>query len=76
MSLAPARRKTGFTLIELMLALVVLSIVMGATISMLRSQVRAFRVGGERLELTQNMRYAVSTVDRVLRTTGAGVANQ
>jgi prepilin-type N-terminal cleavage/methylation domain-containing protein len=70
------RRKAGFTLIELMLALVVLSIVMGATISMLRSQVKTFRIGGERLELTQNMRYAVSTVDRVLRTTGAGVANQ
>ena len=66
----------GFTLVELMLALVVLSLVMGATISMLRSQVRTFRVGGERLELTQNMRYAVSIVDRVLRTTGAGVANQ
>jgi prepilin-type N-terminal cleavage/methylation domain-containing protein len=66
----------GFTLVELMLALVVLSLVMGATISLLRSQVRTFRTGGERLELTQNMRYAVSTVDRVLRTTGAGVANQ
>ena len=66
----------GFTLVELLLALVVLSIVMGATISMLRSQVRTFRIGGERLEQTQNMRYAVSTVDRVLRTTGAGVANQ
>ena len=66
----------GFTLVELMLALVVLSIVMGATISMLRSQVRTFRAGGERLEQTQNMRYAVSTIDRVLRTTGAGVANQ
>jgi prepilin-type N-terminal cleavage/methylation domain-containing protein len=76
MSLERGRRKTGFTLIELLLALVVLSIVMGATISTLRSQVRAFRVGGERLELSQNLRYAVSTVDRVLRTTGAGVANQ
>jgi prepilin-type N-terminal cleavage/methylation domain-containing protein len=76
--MSPGRRGrvAGFTLIELMLALVVLSLVMGATISLLRSQVRSFRLGGERLELTQNMRYAVSTVDRVLRTTGAGVANQ
>jgi prepilin-type N-terminal cleavage/methylation domain-containing protein len=76
--MSPGRRGrlAGFTLIELMLALVVLSLVMGATISLLRSQVRTFRIGGERLELTQNMRYAVSTVDRVLRTTGAGVANQ
>jgi prepilin-type N-terminal cleavage/methylation domain-containing protein len=76
--MSPGRRGrvAGFTLVELMLALVVLSLVMGATISLLRSQVRTFRIGGERLELTQNMRYAVSTVDRVLRTTGAGVANQ
>lgn len=68
-------RPTGFTLVELLLALVVLSLVMGGTISVLRSQIRTFRVAGERLELSQNMRYAVSSVDRVLRTTGAGVAN-
>jgi hypothetical protein len=50
--------------------------VMGATISLLRQQTRTFRISGERLELSQNMRYAVSTIDRALRTTGAGVANQ
>ena len=69
-------RSAGFTLVELMLALVVLSIVMTATISVFRMQTRTFRTGGERLELYQNLRYAVSTVDRMLRTTGAGVANQ
>ena len=69
------RLRPGFTLIELMIALVVLSVVMGATISVLRSQTRTFRVGGERLDLVQNMRYAVGTIDRMLRTTGAGVAN-
>jgi prepilin-type N-terminal cleavage/methylation domain-containing protein len=66
----------GFTLIELMIAMVMISIVMGATISAFRSQTKGFRMGGERMELFQNMRYAVSTVDRVLRTAGAGVANQ
>ena len=66
----------GFTLVELMLALVLLGIVMGATISVFQLQTRSFRVGGERLDLYQNLRYAVSTVDRMLRTTGAGVANQ
>jgi len=68
-------RVPGFTMVELMVALVVLSFVMGATLSVLRSQTRAFRMGSERLELAQNMRYAVGTVDRMLRTTGAGVAN-
>jgi prepilin-type N-terminal cleavage/methylation domain-containing protein len=66
----------GFTMVELMVAMVMLSIVMGATITLLRSQTRTFRMGGERLELSQNMRYATGTIDRVLRTTGSGVANQ
>ena len=66
----------GFTLIELMLTMVILSTVMGATIAIFQSQTRSFRLGGEQMDLFQNMRYAVSTIDRVLRTTGAGVANQ
>ena len=66
----------GFTLIELMLTMVILSMVMGATIAIFQSQTRSFRLGGEQMDLFQNMRYAVSTVDRVLRTTGSGVANQ
>jgi prepilin-type N-terminal cleavage/methylation domain-containing protein len=70
------RARSGFTLIELLLAMVILSIVTGATISVFRSQTRSFRLGGERMDLFQNMRFALSTVDRVLRTAGAGVANQ
>lgn len=66
-------RRAGFTLIELMIAMVVLSLVMGAAVSMMRSQSTNFRKGGTRMEVVQNMRYAVSTIDRVLRTTGAGV---
>jgi prepilin-type N-terminal cleavage/methylation domain-containing protein len=68
--------RAGFTLVELMVALVMLSVVMGATIGLLRNQTRTFRISGERMELSQNMRYAVGTIDRMLRTTGAGVANQ
>ncbi|MFL5403090.1 MAG: prepilin-type N-terminal cleavage/methylation domain-containing protein [Gemmatimonadales bacterium] len=69
-------RSGGFTMVEMMVALVMLSVVMGATISLLRSQTRTFRISGERMELSQNMRYAVGTIDRALRTTGSGVANQ
>lgn len=72
----PSNRTAGFTLVELMISLVMLSIVMTATISVFRLQTRTFRMGGERLDLYQNLRYAVSTVDRMLRTTGAGVSNQ
>jgi prepilin-type N-terminal cleavage/methylation domain-containing protein len=72
----PSSKSAGFTMVELMVALVMLSMVMGATIGLLRSQTRTFRMSGERMELAQNMRYAVGTIDRVLRTTGSGVANQ
>jgi prepilin-type N-terminal cleavage/methylation domain-containing protein len=66
----------GFTLVELLLAMVILSMVMGAIVSLLRSQTRTFQLSGQKMELSQNMRYAVGTIDRSLRTTGAGVANQ
>lgn len=66
----------GFTLVELLITMVMLSIVMGATISLLRSQTRSFRISGLKMELSQNMRYTVGTIDRVLRTAGSGVANQ
>jgi prepilin-type N-terminal cleavage/methylation domain-containing protein len=72
----PSRRpasEAGFSLIEMLIAMVVLSFVMGAAISVMRSQSRNFRRGGTRMELTQNMRYATSTVDRVVRTLGAGI---
>ena len=59
-----------------MIALVVLSAIMGATLSVLRNQSSSFRTAGDRLELFQNMRYATTTIDRLLRTTGAGVASQ
>ena len=70
------RAPAGFTLVEMLITMVVLSMVMGAMISLLRSQTRTFRISGQKMELSQNMRYAVGTIDRALRTTGSGVANQ
>ncbi len=74
MSQTPRARhaEAGFSLIEMMIALIVLSVVMGAVVSVMRSQSTNFRKGGTRMELTQNIRYATSTVDRVVRTLGAG----
>ncbi|MEO8089860.1 MAG: prepilin-type N-terminal cleavage/methylation domain-containing protein [Gemmatimonadales bacterium] len=71
-----AGKISGFTLIELMLTMLILSLVMAATVAIFRSQTRTFRIGGESMELFQNMRYALTTIDRVLRTAGSGVANQ
>jgi prepilin-type N-terminal cleavage/methylation domain-containing protein len=66
----------GFTLVEMLVTMVILSLVMGATITLLRTQTRTFRISGQKMELSQNLRYAVGTIDRALRTAGAGVANQ
>jgi len=68
-------KRAGFTLVEVMIAMVVLGFVMGAAISVFRSQSTNFRVGGQRLELEQNLRYAAGTLDRVVRTAGAGTTS-
>lgn len=76
MSARPKGGPAGFTLVEMMIALVILSAVMGATLSVFRNQTASFRTAGDRLDLYQNMRYATTTIDRFLRTAGAGVASQ
>ncbi len=67
------RSEAGFSLIEMMIGLIVLSVVMGAAVSVMRSQSRNFARGGNRMELTQNLRYAVSSTERLVRTLGGGI---
>jgi len=57
----------------MMIGLIVLSVVMGAAVSVIRSQSRNFTKGGNRMELTQNLRYAVSSTERLVRTLGGGI---
>jgi len=77
-ALAPRRRRatTGFTLIELMITLVIMGLVLGSTLVFFRGQSRGFRLGGDRMDMDQNARYVMSTLDRVLRTAGAGITDQ
>lgn len=70
----PRQGQAGFSMVELLIALVILSIVMGSMVSVLRSQSRGFRKGGASMDLNQNARYAVSTLERVIRTVGSGTA--
>lgn len=67
------RSEAGFSLIEMMIGLIVLSVIMGAAVSVMRSQSRNFAKGGNRMELTQNLRYAVSATERLIRTLGGGI---
>lgn len=64
--------RRGFSLLEMMISLVVLSVIMGAAISVLKSQSQSFLRGSARMDLNQNARFALTTIDRTLRTLGAG----
>jgi prepilin-type N-terminal cleavage/methylation domain-containing protein len=61
------------TLVELLVALAVFGIVVGAALGMLNSQSRAFRLGGEQMDALQNMRFTASVLELDLRTTGSNV---
>jgi prepilin-type N-terminal cleavage/methylation domain-containing protein len=78
MTTLPRRRahERGMTLVELMIALVVFAVILGAALAFLGRQSRAYRTGTERMEILQNLRFAAGTLARDLRTAGANVPEQ
>jgi len=69
-------RPRGFTLVEVLITIVVLGGVFASTVSFLRSQNQSFLNTSRRLDALQNARFALSQVERELRTLGAGVPGQ
>ncbi len=70
-----ARR--GFTLIEMLVAMMVLMILMAGTIQTFRKSSLLLAAQGGRIEAQQNGRFGVTTIDRDLRVAGVGtVAGQ
>ena len=65
-------RARGFTLIEMLVSLVVLSLVMSAAVWFFRGVSRAVAGTADRMDAMRNLRFAVSTMDRELRNAGAG----
>ena len=65
-------RARGFTLMEMLVSLVVLSLVMSAAVWFFRGVSRAVAGTADRMDAMQNLRFAVSTMDRELRNAGAG----
>ena len=68
--------RDGFTLLEIMLAITILLMVFAMTFPLFRSQVRGMGSTAGRSDAQQNVRFAISTIERQIRVAGAGVADR
>ena len=73
MTRAAQHPAAGFTLVELLVALVVFSAVMAGTLGFLRSQGRAMSLGSDRMNAVQNLEFALTTMQQRLRAAGANL---
>lgn len=71
-----AKRRSGFTLIEMMIAVGVLLLVFAAAVPFFRIQARTVAAHAGRSDAQQNARFAMSAIDRDLRVAGAGIVVQ
>lgn len=65
--------RPGVSLVELMVALTLFSILIATTLSFYRQQGNAFTAGNTRMTVMQNLRYGVNALQQNLRTAGVGV---
>ena len=63
-------QRSGFTLIEMMMAILLTMLVFGITVPFFRVQTNAVDEGAGRLDALQNARYAQNAIDRELRLAG------
>jgi type II secretory pathway pseudopilin PulG len=70
-----SRSRAGFTLIEMMMAILLTMLVFAITIPFFRQQTMAVDNSAGRLDALQNARYAQSAIDRELRLAG-GITGQ
>ncbi len=61
------------TLLEMMMALTVFTLVMTSAMAFVRAQTKGFIIGTERMAVVQNMRYAADVWGKDLRTVGSHV---
>lgn len=70
------KQERGFTLVEILIALIVLAAIIASTVGFMRSQNQNFLSTSRGMDVLQNARFAVSQVERELRTLGSGVPGQ
>ncbi len=68
--------RRGMTLLEMMMALTVFTLVMTSAMAFVRAQAKGFTVGADRMAVVQNMRYAADVWGKDLRTVGSNVPDQ
>ena len=69
------RTNKGFTLVELLVAMVVFIVVLGAAMSFLVTQSRTFRRGSDEMGVLQNMSFGADNLDSQLRTAGSNTVD-
>ncbi len=69
------RTNKGFTLVELLVAMVVFVIVLGAAMSFLVAQSRTFRRGSDEMNVLQNMSFGADNLESQMRTAGSNTVD-
>lgn len=73
MSPGTATDRAGVTLVELIVALSIFSVLLATTLGFYRQHGEAFTEGNDRMTVMQNLRYGVNAVEQNVRTAGIGV---
>ncbi|MEO7217147.1 MAG: prepilin-type N-terminal cleavage/methylation domain-containing protein [Gemmatimonadaceae bacterium] len=68
--------RAGFTLLEIMISITILLLVFAMAVPLFRTQVRAMGSTAGVSDAQQNVRFAISTIERQIRVAGAGVSDQ
>jgi len=69
------RTNKGFTLVELLVAMVIFVVVLGAAMSFLVAQSKSFRRGSDEMNTLQNMSFGADNLDSQLRTAGSNTVD-
>lgn len=70
----PIRQRRGFSLIELMIAIVVMAVVLAGTMNFFMGQSRTFRKATTDMVLLQNARFATDLLNEHFRSVGANLS--
>jgi prepilin-type N-terminal cleavage/methylation domain-containing protein len=69
----PTRKRNGFSLVELMIAIVVMAVVLAGTMNFFMGQSRTFRKATTDMVLLQNARFATDLLNEHFRSVGANL---